>query len=172
MASKNRIESNTWLRKTCDDIKGDILSIGSLTDGDGEGSCYKDYFKSCATYTTSEIDSRYNCDINGLDICDMSVINDSTYDCVFCSGVLEHVIDFHKGISEMHRVIKSDGVLLLGVPFRQAIHMAPNDYWRFTEYGIRAMLEDAFHIVEIQTIDNSQDNFPGAYWVRATKKVR
>ena len=32
------------------------------------------------------------------------------------------------------------GTFLVGVPFAQPIHRAPQDFWRFTEYGIRYLL--------------------------------
>ena len=76
----------------------------------------------------------------------MPELADEAFDCIYCSGVLEHVDDPFAGIKEMTRVLKPDGVLLLGVPFRQAIHMAPQDFWRFTEFGIRHLLRDAFEI--------------------------
>lgn len=172
MASANRVESNKWLKLQCCDINGDVLSIGSLNDGDGEGNKYKNYFTACGKYITSEVNNSYKCDINNLDVCDMRVLEDGKFDCVFCSGVLEHVVDFNKAIREMHRITKVGGILLLGVPFRQAIHMAPNDYWRFTKHGVYAMLKGYYDIVEIAQIDNEKNGFPCAYWVKAEKSKR
>ena len=79
------------------------------------------------------------------------------------------------GIKEMTRVLKPGGVLLLGVPFRQAIHMAPQDFWRFTEFGIRHLLRDAFEILELTQILTDPicgANFPATYWVKARKTRR
>jgi ubiquinone/menaquinone biosynthesis C-methylase UbiE len=99
----------------------------------------------------------------------MPEIKDASYDCVFCSGVLEHVDDFRKGFDEITRVLKPGGVLLLGLPFRQAIHLAPHDYWRFTEYGIKFMLKDSYEVVAMKEIGTEEPGFPGSYWFRARK---
>jgi len=41
---------------------------------------------------------------------------DESFDVVYCSHVLEHVNDEGKAISEMKRVLKKDGVLIIGMP--------------------------------------------------------
>ena len=58
-----RVESNRWLEVQCRDIAGDILSIGSGGDDDGEGRKYRDYFPMALTYTTSEIEKNDYCNL-------------------------------------------------------------------------------------------------------------
>jgi SAM-dependent methyltransferase len=165
-----REESNTWLKYHAGGIKGDVLSIGSGIDRDGEGGKYQDYFKNCSSYTTSEVTAKSGCDLV-LDVRSMPGIPDESFDCVFCSGVLEHVDDYLGGLREITRILKPGGILLLGLPFRQALHMAPNDYWRFTEYGIRHLLHhNGYEILNLAPIDNSVPEFPASYWVRAKKR--
>jgi len=166
MASKSRKESNIWLKKVCKNIKGDVLSIGSLQDIDCEGGVYRSYFKKASSYLTSDVEG--NVDMI-LDVRDMAVVPDRRFNCVFCAGVLEHVDDFMAGIREITRVLAPGGILLLGVPFRQAIHSIPQDFWRFTRFGIEYMLKD-FVIMEIKELDDSIENFPATYWVKAIKK--
>jgi hypothetical protein len=48
--------------------------------------------------------------------------------------------------------------------------MAPTDYWRFTEYGIRYLLEKEYDIIEIAAIDAANKMHPSTYWVYAQKK--
>ena len=74
-----------------------------------------------------------------------------------------------EGLDEITRILKPGGTLLLGLPFRQAIHMAPQDFWRFTEYGIRFLLKDAYEILELTSIDNEVEYFPGTYWTKGRK---
>lgn len=169
--SSSRIESNTWLRRICMDIRGHVLSIGSGNDDDGQGGKYRYYFPLARQYTTSEVSDGFDCDLV-LDVRKMPELQDASFDCIYCSGVLEHVDDFHASFSEITRILKTDGILLIGLPFRQAIHMAPNDYWRFSEYGIRALLKDHYVIIEIAKVDQIPDcDFPSAYWTMA-RKVR
>ena len=100
----------------------------------------------------------------------MPEIESSTYDCVFCSGVLEHIDDFQAALAEITRVLRPGGVLLLGLPFRQPVHQSPHDYWRFTEFGIRYLLRDSYEIADIAAIDQDPKKvFPSAYWVKAVK---
>lgn len=168
-ATNARKESNIWLEPHASDIKGHVLSIGSGTDGDNEGGKYRDYFKSCSSYTTSEVTGEFKCDLV-LDVRSMPEIQDESFDCVFCSGVLEHVDDYLSGTKEITRILKPGGILLLGLPFRQPLHMAPNDYWRFTEYGIRHMLRNDYEILDLASMDNSVPDFPSAYLVKAKKR--
>jgi SAM-dependent methyltransferase len=166
--SQARRESNVWLRQHCSDIAGDVLSIGSGTDSDGEGNYYKDYFVNAASYTTSEVSDEFDCDLV-IDVRAMPQLKDGSYDCVFCSGVLEHVGNLGDAFAEITRILKAGGILLLGIPFRQAIHMPPHDYWRFTEHGIRHMLRDSYGILELVPIDARVRAFPATYWVKAQR---
>jgi ubiquinone/menaquinone biosynthesis C-methylase UbiE len=43
-------------------------------------------------------------------------LRDNVLDCIICSEVLEHIPEPSWAISEMHRILKSDGVLLLTTP--------------------------------------------------------
>jgi len=165
--TKVRRESNVWIKHHAVDIKRSVLSIGSGKDEDSKGGHYRDYFKNCSRYITSEITDKFKCDI----VFDVRYIpfKDKTIDCIFCSGVLEHVDDYSHAFKEITRVTNPGGFLLLGLPFRQAVHMVPNDYWRFTENGIRYMLKGSYEILDLTSMDNSTPNFPAAYWVKARK---
>ncbi len=169
LASKQRREANAWLREHAGSIKGDVLSIGSGDDSDGQGSHYRRYFAQATSYTTSEYPDTGACDLR-LDVRDMPEIPDSRYDGIFCSGVLEHVDDFAGAMGEITRILRPEGDLLLGLPFRQALHFEPQDFWRFTEYGIRYLLRDDYDILTLAPIDESVRGFPAAYWVHARKK--
>jgi SAM-dependent methyltransferase len=165
-----RKESNKWLHPTCRNIKGDVLSIGSGNDTDNEGDYYRNYFPMATSYTTSEISEEFECDVT-IDVRSMPEIKDESYDCVYCSGVLEHVDDYQAGFSEFTRILKAGGILLLGVPFHQPIHFGSQDFWRFTEHGIKYLLKDSYEIIDIVSIDQRRGTeFPSAYWIKARKK--
>jgi SAM-dependent methyltransferase len=165
--SPGRRESNRWLRSQACGITGRILSIGSGNDSDGEGGRYRSYFAAADSYTTSEISADFGADMV-LDVRSMPQIADASIDCVFCNGVLEHVDDDLAALREMHRIIRPDGILLIGLPFNQPIHLAPTDFRRYTEYGIRYLLEPQFEILALDAICDAR--FPTAYWVKARKR--
>lgn len=161
--SPGRAQSNAVLRTWCPQITGTVLSIGSATDQDGAGQRYRDYFTAAERYLTSE--PQPGCDLV-LDARRMPSVPDGSIDAVFCSGVFEHIDDVHAAVQECWRILKVGGTLLAGVPFAQPVHRAPQDFWRFTEYGVRFLLR-AFAIEEIQAI--GEPKAPSAYWVRARK---
>ncbi len=66
---------------------------------------------------------------------------DNTFDCVFCTGTLEHVRDPRQAMQEIFRVTKSGGLVHIDVPFIQGYHADPTDYWRFTIDGLRLLCQ-------------------------------
>ena len=71
------------------------------------------------------------------------------FDVVLCTEVLEHLPEPQRAVDEMHRVLRPGGTLLLTTRFLFPIHDAPQDYFRFTKYGLRHLLR-AFEIVELR----------------------
>jgi len=67
-------------------------------------------------------------------------LEDAVFDTVVCLEVLEYVTRPQAALSEIRRVLKRGGKLILATPF---LHRAdtPHDYWRFTEYGLRYLLQ-------------------------------
>lgn len=163
--SPARYESNELLRQWAAPIRGDVLSIGSGTDWDKSCSYYREYFTDARSYTTSEPFETPHCN-RVLDVRAMPEVLDGSFDAIFCSGVLEHVDDCHGAVAECFRVLRRKGVFLVGLPFQQALHRTPGDYWRFTEYGARYLLR-AFRVEEVRAIGSPK--FPTTYWVRAVK---
>ncbi|HXU77073.1 MAG TPA: class I SAM-dependent methyltransferase, partial [Methylomirabilota bacterium] len=72
---------------------------------------------------------------------------DQRFDLVLCTQMLEYVPDPGRVLSEIHRVLKPGGRLLLSVPamFPQD---ADEDRWRFLPAGLRQLLS-AFAQVEL-----------------------
>lgn len=84
------------------------------------------------------------------DIQNMPEIPDHAYDTVIAIEVLEHVKNPVKAVMEANRVLKPGGKFILSVPHLSRVHDAPNDYYRFTKYGIGAILEKGgFEIISI-----------------------
>ena len=66
---------------------------------------------------------------------------DGSFDVVVLSDVLEHVAEPGELISEIARLLTAEGNLLMSVPFLYWIHEAPHDYFRYTEFALRRLLE-------------------------------
>jgi len=66
---------------------------------------------------------------------------ENTFDTVLSNQVLEHVFNPDEFLSEVHRVLKSQGILLLTVPFVWDEHEQPIDYARYSSFGLKYLLE-------------------------------
>ncbi|MCE5324678.1 class I SAM-dependent methyltransferase [bacterium] len=74
-------------------------------------------------------------------ICDAHDIPfvDNTFDGVIAQAVLEHVLDPYRCVEEIHRVMKSDGLVYAETPFMQPVHGSCYDFTRFTYLGHRRL---------------------------------
>ena len=80
---------------------------------------------------------------------------DEYFDSIFSSEVYEHVPNLEHILSELNRVLKMGGYMLVSVPFVWNEHGAPYDFYRFTSYGIKAKLEMCgFEVIETTKSNN------------------
>ncbi len=63
------------------------------------------------------------------------------FDTVLCTDVLEHIHNPDHLFTEMCRILKPGGHLILTVPFLYWIHEDPHDYHRYTHYRLRNFCE-------------------------------
>lgn len=71
-------------------------------------------------------------------------------DGVISTQVLEHVPNPRLLITEMSRIIKPNGSIILSIPFTWQEHETPFDFSRFSSFGITELLNNAgFEIEEI-----------------------
>jgi SAM-dependent methyltransferase len=92
--------------------------------------------------------------LNKVDIlCEATAIPepDGAYDTVLCTQVLEHVDDPEKVMREAHRILEPNGYFILSIPFAWELHEEPYDFFRFSKYGIDAMISrNGFKAVTIK----------------------
>lgn len=72
----------------------------------------------------------------------------ASVDTVVMFEVMEHLRDPDAAASEIRRVLRPDGTLLLTIPFLYPIHDAPHDYQRLTLHGLRRTLGNAGLAIE------------------------
>lgn len=66
---------------------------------------------------------------------------DGSFDIVYSIAVLEHLRRPWVAAAEIERVLRPGGHVVLELPFLNVIH-DENDYYRFTDRGIRTLFED------------------------------
>lgn len=111
-------------------------------------------------------------DENGTVACE-----DTSFDCVLSSQVLEHVTSPQKYLGEAQRVLKPGGSLIVSTHGIWPYHPDPTDFWRWTADGLQAEIERAgFEIVNVQAVlglesaalqlwqDSTFDRLPRLVW--------
>ena len=132
------------LRKCSGYLSGRVLDIGC--------GCapYRDYV-SCRSYVSIDESPDVRPDVKAS--CEQIPFKDNYFDSTICTEVLEHLAEPGKCVAEIFRVLKSDGYLYITVPQSWGLHYEPNDYWRFTRYGIEYLLKKhGFEIIETRRI--------------------
>lgn len=82
----------------------------------------------------------------------------SLIDCVLLLDVLEHLEKPERGLAEIRRVLKPGGLLIIQVPFLYPVHDKPQDYRRWTVFGLSRLLrEHDFVIAEQETTGNPME---------------
>ena len=80
-------------------------------------------------------------------------VKENLYDAVILSQVLEHLENPEVVLTEIFRVLKPGGTLLITTPFLFKVHACPNDYQRWTEFKISNVLKSyRYDIIKIETL--------------------
>lgn len=92
------------------------------------------------------------------DICSIP-LQDSMFDVILCTEVIEHIPDPLGAFSEFNRLLKSGGILLLTAPFNSLTHFAPFHFSSgFNKYYYEYHLpRQGFEIIEIISSGNFFD---------------
>lgn len=90
----------------------------------------------------------------------MSVFDDYWFDLLICTEVLEHLLDWKKAITEMARVVRPGGWMILttrspGFPK----HDWPDDFWRFTRQDFKSI----FNFLDNPIIESDHESEPGIF---------
>ncbi len=96
---------------------------------------YASWFKNATEYVGLDIGDNINADyiVNENNKWPLS---NSTFDCVVSFQSFEHIEDISHVTTEINRVLKKNGLILITVPFIAYEHAAPSDYRRASKYGI------------------------------------
>ena len=136
------------IKKYSSKINGNVLDFGCGTKP------YLNLFKHVKTYTGCEIENsvhKYESTIvedvyTGTKL----PYKDSSFDAIISFEVFEHVFNLPEILLELNRVVKPNGYLLATIPFGLGEHEVPNDFARYTSYGIAHLLQQSgFDVIEL-----------------------
>jgi SAM-dependent methyltransferase len=124
-----RAHLETFLAQHATDAR--VLDIGA------GGSSYHRYFPNRVSI---DIDPARKPDV----VADAHALpfKDQEFEALLCTEVLEHLRDPRTAVSEMSRVLRSGGTLILTTRFVYPLHDTPHDYWRYTKYGLRDLFKE------------------------------
>jgi SAM-dependent methyltransferase len=132
--------------------KGRLLDVG----------CGQKPYKSLFSHTVNEhigIELPLLESANKREDRDMDVYGDALnlpfksncFDTILSTQVLEHVVEPKQMLREAYRVLREGGYIILTAPMVGELHEVPNDYYRYTIYGLRYLAESVgFEIISIK----------------------
>ncbi len=90
---------------------------------------------------------------------------ENSFDAVICNQVLEHIATPEITLSEIQRVLKPQGYVLLTAPFLGDEHEQPFDFYRYSSYGMRYLLEKHnFEIIKTVKCNRNIALLIAAFW--------
>jgi len=91
------------------------------------------------------------------DLTKPNTIPSNYFDCIISTHVLHMVLEKEKFLSEIYRILKPGGYILLAVPGVSMCDYSWNELWRFTEEGIQQLLEQHFDkdLIQVKGFGNS-----------------
>ncbi|MBI3066193.1 MAG: class I SAM-dependent methyltransferase [Deltaproteobacteria bacterium] len=136
-------------------ISATVKPHARLLDG-GAGNCKYPHFFPQARTTAMDMKPQRKRRYGELDVAGnlyMIPFKADVFDGVVNIEVLEHLREPLDALKEMFRVLRPGGRLILVAPQGWEEHGAPNDYFRFTKFGLRYLFEKAgFRVVSIEPL--------------------
>lgn len=148
--------SRTWLFRE-NKAFAELVSAGTyvLDVGAGEQP-YRPLFEHCK-YESADFEavpdapygkSTYVCDLAKIPV------ESERFGAVLFNQVMEHVPEPSKVLDELFRVLKPGGKMICTAPLFYEEHQTPYDYYRYTQFAWRHLLEKAgFEVVELRWME-------------------
>ena len=126
-----------WLSAQADELHGLLGPYRVLDVGCGQKPYLPFFAPSALEYVGIDSVENPAAEVQGS-IEDLPFADDS-FDVVVCTQVLEHCDDPALAVSELHRVTRPGGRVLLSTHGVQAYHPSPVDHWRWTHTGLERL---------------------------------
>lgn len=129
----------TLLRLLVSKVHGPILEIGSKEHG--STTTFRDFYAG-NSYVGIDAEDGLGvdivCDLTG----DVSHVPADHFALCICTSVLEHVSKPWIAAKNIESFLRKSGILYISVPWVWRYHPYPDDYYRFSASGIRALFEN------------------------------
>lgn len=132
-----------------------IPSGAYVLDAGAGNSPYRELF-SHTHYETADfqqVDKQYS---QTTYVCDLQAIpvEDDRFDFIVFNQVMEHLPEPARVLQELRRVLKPGGKMIYTAPLFYEEHEQPYDFYRYTQYGVRHLMEGVgFHILRLDWLE-------------------
>ena len=130
-----RLTHNFFLKKI--KVTGKTIDLGS---GDGSNLTYYNFMDN-TNAKIEKVDYFKSAEMK-VNLEQKLLINENQYDTVILFNTIEHIENYKNLISEIHRILKTNGTLELFVPFLVLYHPDPKDIFRPTHFYLEKILKD------------------------------
>jgi SAM-dependent methyltransferase len=122
--------------------KAQLADTARVLDFGCGTSPYRDELPVSVDYVGADIpgNPRATVDISGDGTIPLA---DGSFDLILSTYTLEHVEEPNSYLAECYRLLRPGGTLALSVPLLMYYHRDPEDYWRWTQAGLRRIVEEA-----------------------------
>ncbi len=161
--NSSRVHLETFLKTASKDLADGALMLDA---GSGDQR-YKIFFPK-TKYESADIcklerdygDVSYVCDLKSIPV------EDSRFDAIICTQVLEHVNEPIEVLNEFRRVLKVNGTLYLTAPLYYPEHEIPYDFFRYTQFGHQYIFDKCgFEIDKIEWMEGYYMTLSTQLWV-------
>lgn len=131
----------SWIERHAAALGTDVLEIGSrMHEADAWWINNRDL--AFGKWTGMDMQEGLNVDVVA-DLYDMPSEWNNQYSGVLCCEVLEHVDYPWLALSYLCRILQPGGLIIITAPWCFPKHNCPNDYYRYSPDGLKALLEYA-----------------------------
>jgi SAM-dependent methyltransferase len=147
--SSSRGYLEKWVREAAASVPPGSLILDAGAGESPYGSWFSAHRYESADF--AQVDKAYSQSLTY--VCDLRElpVEDSRFDLIIMTQVLEHLPEPARVLSEMRRVLKPGAELWFSTPLFYEEHEQPYDYFRYTQFGLRHLCDAAG--LEVITID-------------------
>jgi SAM-dependent methyltransferase len=144
-----------WLNRELTAFSAGLPTGTMVLDAGSGNQIYKPIFAHCE-YESADFEkvdkpyakSAYTCDLRSIPV------EDGRFGAVVFTQVMEHLPEPAAVLRELHRVLKPGGTLFYTGPFWYEEHEQPYDFYRYTQFGVKHLMEGAgFKVRELRWLD-------------------
>jgi SAM-dependent methyltransferase len=133
------------LKRVLPQLSGKVLDVGC-----GEKP-YKIWLKHVSEHVGLDVNPESQADVR-IRPGERWPFEDASFDAVLCTEVLQYIANLKNTLSEIDRVLKPGGQLVVTVPFVYNMHGVVHDFWRFSVHGVRELFADRYAIAEVKAL--------------------